>query len=219
MTKLPNENQNVVGLAGPNYPRYKVGPLCSAPGCSKIADHAHHIWRRSFLTGDYAWVRLWDGKEMQNLTGLCWRHHEDITLNKAAIVWSGNFFFWRDQSEMNGINLDPQPRTLGQAEQAVMDATPAHSHVGPATTDKCPTCNRAVKTASEKKEAKRHREKWSITVPVDARENGADVLDTLLLSCAELFGHDEDASAVRYHTLVQALALVVQHGDRMVADA
>lgn len=215
MTRLPAENRDVKGLEyGPLYPKYKVGPLCSHPVCSRIADHAHHIWRRSFLTGDYGWVQLWDGTILQNLTGLCYRHHELITVNKAIITWSGQNFLWSEDGEA-GFLLNPQPR-LWNAPEPEVEAE-VHEHVGPGGGEKCPTCKRTVPRDSTGPKVKRPREKWSITVPVDERENGADVLDSLLDSCAQLFGHDE-TKALRYFTLVQALALVMQHGERMVGN-
>lgn len=218
MTRLPSENRDVVGIAyDALHPKYKVGPLCSVPMCSRIADHAHHIWRRSFLTGDYGWVKLWDGTVIQNLTGLCWQHHEDVTVNRTHVWWTGSCFTW-NASGFSGALLDPQPLRLGQSS-VTSDGPKEHEH-GPGSVEKCPTCSRALpREKKPKPDEKRPREKWAITVPVDERENGADVLDVLLKECAVLFGHDEDAKAVRYFTVAQALALVVQHGAQMMGDA
>lgn len=229
MTRLPAENRDVEGLEYDlGYPKYKVGPLCSAPGCSRLADHAHHIWRRSFLAGDYGWVALWNGVIVQNLTGLCWRHHELVTVNKASIELFGAAFVWIEaESPLNGIQLDPQP-LFWESQSLNGDAvfTPVTSdgpkeHVhGPGAVEKCPTCSRALprERLSKEDEVKRPREKWSITVPKDERENGADVLDVLTVECQKLFGHAE-TKKMRYFTLVQALALVVQHGEQMMGDA
>ncbi len=235
MTFLPHENRDVVGLEGPTYPKYKVGPLCCSPahgGCSRIADHSHHIWRRSFLGGDFAWVRLWDGTITGNLCALCYEHHNLITENRARIAYhtraDGEAKFWWVQDVPNvgiaWIQLKTQPpiwtprgAAIEEARQFV-DGMEPHQHVGPAAVEKCPTCRRAMpREKSKKRETARRREKWSITVPKDERENGADVLDTLLIECAKIFGHDE-TKALRYFTLSQALALVVQHGDRMVGN-
>lgn len=223
MTRLPAENRDVVGIEyGPAYPKYKVGPLCSHPMCSKIADHAHHIWRRSFLAGDYGWVQLWNGTIVQNLTGLCYQHHDLITVNKNDILYtdSGRFIWSMPSAGPNGLVLQPEPKKWSAAEtfREIVAEEERHEHVGPGASEKCPTCKRAIKRESTgPKEAKRHREKWTITVPKDERENGADVLDSLLDSCAQLFGHDETRE-LRYFTLVQALALVMQHGEKMVGD-
>lgn len=229
MTRLPTENRDVEGIEyGSLYPKYKVGPLCSVAGCSRIADHPHHIWRRSFVIGDKGWVRLWDGTIVQNLTALCFIHHDLVTVNKAEIRYSdmGNFVWFSDDLSEVGTLLEPQPKKLTALTvdgpvmniEDIVHNTETHEHVGPGGSEKCPTCKRAIKRESTgPKEKKRHREKWSITVPVDERENGADVLDALLDSCAQLFGHDETRE-LRYFTVVQALALVVQHGERMVGS-
>ena len=107
MTLLPLENRNIIALHGDKYPDYKVGPICSAPGCSKLADHAHHLWRRSFTAGACSWIKLPDDTVTGNLCGLCWRHHEEVTVNKAQIVWADGFY-WK---ELHGSmrQLDPQP--------------------------------------------------------------------------------------------------------------
>lgn len=217
MTKLPAENRDVEGIEySLGFPKYKVGPLCAVPGCSRLADHAHHIWRRSFLTGDYGWVKLWDGTIVQNLCGLCYMHHNLVTENRAQILWRDGFFAWSPQNGGEYL-LDPQPKIWAVTSN---DPEPEeHTHDGPASQEKCPTCQQTIRRKdAAKKEGKRNREKWSITVPVDARENGAAVLDTLMEECQKLFGHDE-TKALRYFTLVQALSLVVQHGDRMMGDS
>jgi hypothetical protein len=226
MTRLPHENRDVVGLDGsdgPQYVTYKVGPICSVPECSRLADHSHHIWRRSFVIGDKPWVRLWDGTITGNLTGLCWRHHNEVTEGEAIIRWTGTVFVW-DSTDKTGWLLSPQPpifSTLSESDKTPPDflgPDSPHEHVGPGAVEKCPACKRALPRERKPQEGKRPRKAWSVSVPVDERENGADVLDTLLVECAKLFGHDE-SGAVRYFTLAQALALVVQHGSRMVGDA
>ena len=224
MTKLPAENRNVVGLSGREHPHYRVGPLCAAPGCSRIADHSHHIWRRSFLHGDYAWVGLWDGRTVGNLVGLCWRHHADITENRSEIHWTGTSYTWRDTRDSRQVSpgfetaqeflLDPQPPAYGAAA-----APRRHVHLepGPGASEMCPTCGKAIKQKKDRLEEPRVRKSWAVAVPVDKREDGADVLDVLMIECARIFHHD-DSKKVKYFTLVQALALVVQHKDLMLSD-
>ena len=91
-----------------------------------------------------------------------------------------------------------------------------HEHVsavplmdGPGQVERCPTCERALPKPHTDAET-RVRRGWTIAVPVDERENGADVLDSLLDECRKLFGHDTNRK-VRYYTVAQALALVVQN--------
>lgn len=90
--------------------------------------------------------------------------------------------------------------------------------VGPAATECCPTCSRPLpRPKGEKREKPRLRRSWTVNVPKDEQEDGADVLDTLLEECRKLFGHSSHAN-LKYHTVVQALALVVQHGHKLVAS-
>lgn len=224
MTKLPADDRLVIGLAGDEYPKYKVGPLCSVPTCSRLADHSHHIWRRSFVIGDKPWVKYPDGTITGNLTGLCYQHHQCITENIDWISWNDwNHQYWYNFGDgsvtaASTVALSPQPPIYGE-DPPVEDhdgAEVIHLH-GPGSVEKCPACHRAMPRPKEKMEEKRPRKAWTITVPVDKRENGADVLDTLLEECGKVFGHDETKST-RYFTLVQALALVVQHQERMLAD-
>src|SRR5262252_5392690 len=65
-------------VRGTEGPRYKVGPLCAVPTCGRLADHAHHIWSRSYMGKPYDWVIVED-QTLPNLLALCWGHHEDCT--------------------------------------------------------------------------------------------------------------------------------------------
>ena len=67
----------------------------------------------------------------------------------------------------------------------------------------------------EKPEKGRRRKNWTIAVPQDSDEDGATILDLLLEQAAEIFGHDPDAKNLRYHTIAQALVLVVQHKTQL----
>jgi hypothetical protein len=82
----------------------------------------------------------------------------------------------------------------------------------------CPSCKRPLPHAKLDKphEAKRPRRTWSITVPVDERENGADVLDELLEASRDVMARAGlpygEESSVRYFVLTAALGLFVQGG-------
>ena len=43
MTRLPADAYLIEPMRGPEWPAYKVGPLCALDGCSRLTDHAHHI--------------------------------------------------------------------------------------------------------------------------------------------------------------------------------
>lgn len=219
MTKLPHENWSVRGIDGP---KYKVGPACSVPGCLKFADHAHHIWRRSFLAGDFRWVELWNGVCVQNLTGLCWKHHEAITINEATLEyitaeWEGPppaIFHWVSVETFGP--LSPQPLTLDQfgASQLTIDGDEVpHNKVVAAsqtTPEACPACGRRKKLKDELPPGeKRNRASWAVSVPKDERENGADVLDTLELECAKLLEREEHSSH-KYFVLAEVMSYFLQ---------
>lgn len=209
MTRLPAENRNVTGIEySEGFPKYKVGPLCSAPGCSRLADHAHHIWRRSFLAGDYGWVKLWNDTIVQNLCALCHMHHQLVTENEVIIVYQSEKFWWNDGKQ--AFALDPQPKVWGAPSHVTELPEKDDQHVhAPGSVEKCPTCRRSLPRPAARSEAKRPRRDWKVTVPVDERENGADVLDTLIEEAQKILGHDETKQA-RYFTLAQVLALFLQ---------
>jgi hypothetical protein len=211
MTKLPHADWNVQGVEGP---KYKVGPTCAVATCTHYADHGHHIWRRSFLAGDYQWVELWDGKVVQNLCGLCSECHEKITLNKAWIAYSDDhsdgIFEYVDGVDAAATVLVPQPKTLASfatAMQMTIDGKEIpHDDVVrvPEEEPPCPTCGRKKKRVELPAGEKRNRASWSVSVPKDAREDGADVLDTLELECAKKLGRDDHASH-KYYTLTEVM--------------
>ena len=214
MTLVPLENQDVHGLEGPEFPAYKVGPVCSAPDCSRFVDHRHHLWRRSFLAGAYDWVELPDHVIVGNVVGLCIGHHDLITDNQAWIRWIDGAFWWCYPNGREDDKLYPQPPIHGQP---VLDSH-EQQIVGPAAAAVCPGCKRPLPRAKDdRKEGARRRKTWVVTVPADAQEDGALVLDTLLEECRSLFSHGEETN-LRYFTLVQALALVVQNGHALVSD-
>lgn len=88
----------------------------------------------------------------------------------------------------------------------------------PATTECCPTCSRPLPRPKGQREPAKVRRSWTINVPKEEQEDGAEVLDTLLEECRKLFGHNEGKN-LKYHTIVQALALVVQNGHKLAANA
>ena len=72
-------------------------------------------------------------------------------------------------------------------------------------------------------EAPRPRRTWSITVPKDQREDGADILDGLLEASREQMATlglpYGEQNSVRYFVLSAALALFVQHADQLMGDS
>lgn len=223
MTLLPLEDWNVKGAPGV---RYKVPSVCSVPGCSRFADHAHHLWRRSYLGGDFWWVTIPDVGIVGNVVPLCWRHHDDVTGgkdgHKAKIQWADQpaprGLYWvrlEGEGPREAMALSWQPPTMDDPSCDM-----SHGFVGPASTARCTGCGRPLKREDDgqKRDPKRRRKSWLIQVPDDTSEDGAKVLDLLLENVAEIFGHDPHAPNLRYFTVVQALALVVQHKEMMLNE-
>jgi hypothetical protein len=226
VTLPPIDSWQVRGVAGP---KYKVGPRCSNPTCGKIAEHAHHMWRRSLLAGDFAWVELPDGKVLGNLTGLCPLCHDKITGrvggHKAAIRLShpdGVMWWCTIGDENSGVEyefvapLDPQPPT-----REAFVASPADS--SESEENSCPTCGQPRARHRKKtpaRSARRARKTWPVKVPADAEEDGAEVLDSLTEDLAPLLGVEPDDNGAytsgRYYVLVPALYYAQQQRDDFV---
>lgn len=218
----------MVGLEGPEYEKYKVGPVCSVPGCVRLSDHAHHVVRRSFLAGDYAWVRMPDKIEIGNLVGLCWRHHKDITENQEQITYDKGKFFWTD-----GVPLKTQPPKHTVGDDILLPNIPvlAESELGIGHVlveghdpEICPTCKRRIPRPKidTQMEEKKPRATWGIAIPVDARENGYQVLDELLEAAREKLDAAGisygTSSKVRYHILTATLGIFVSNAEVILSD-
>ena len=223
MTLPAVETWDVRGVIGPSL---KVGPYCSNPTCTRLAEHAHHIVRRSQLAGDYHWVEI-DGKLFGNLTGLCPGCHDLITGviggHKAAIRYleeEGIRGFWwclvatgtRGEVVYAPIDLiDPQPPTPDSLAASPTEET--------GESEKCPTCGHLTRlrpgTTAVPRLPGRKRKSWGIKVPDDAQEDGADALDSLLDDLAPLFGYQPTASA-RYYVVMAALVYAQQDRKRFI---
>ena len=183
-------------------PTYKVGPYCAMPTCNQPADHAHHLWSRSHMTGPFNWVEV-EKVVYPNLLPLCWKHHEDVTGDVRG--------------HRAGIRFEPESGILywvdGNGESELVWG--ASTFPAPELPDLCSECGRrkprkytiplddAARTA-------RPKTRLVLMVPVDERENGvANILD-LLSQCAELFGRTENE---KYYTLTESLTHVALHYD------
>jgi len=218
VTLIPSDDRRVEAVEGDQY---RVGPYCNAPGCKRPVDHKHHMWRRSFLGGDYWWVRVPIGSEqtdvIRNVIGLCWMHHSDVTGSvgaghRAWIRWL------EDERELYWLEKDPDDHWQAIGTLSL----PAPSETAPAPpspgreAERCPTCGHRIRHEEEHEHEprpKRPRKTWTVHVPADS-EDGAAVLDELIEGVAEIIGTDEYTSKLRrYFTLVQALYLVIQNQD------
>ena len=211
MTRLPSENRRVKGVEGP---RYNVNTVCANPNCSEKATEIHHLWRRSFLIGDYAWVELEDGTRLPNLCGLCSDHHREVTENKAEIMWEDNEdYVWFAPGVYNFLNPSPLDGAYGPDERGVPPSAPAVA-VGsvelggsppvpttPGST--CPTCQRRI--PHPKKESSPKTKTFSYRVPVD----DAETHDEILQAAAEHLGILKDPHW-RWKLATMSAALILQ---------
>jgi hypothetical protein len=214
LTLLPSDSWEIEGVSGD---RYQVPVRCQAPGCQRYSDHLHHLWRRSFLGGDYWWVRLPGGLVVRNIVGLCIPHHEDVTGKPGAghVAWirwipGTQEFRWMEEESTSGKWRQVGTLSLPAPIKTASDGTPGRE------AERCPVCGKLKRQTVEHEHEpgpKRPRKSWTIQVPAD-EEDGATVLDELVEGCAEVFGHDEYTSKLRrYFTVVAALTVVLQNRE------
>lgn len=222
MTLPAIDSWNVRGLEGPAY---KVGPRCSNPNCSKIAEHGHHIVRRSQLVKDYDWISI-DGYTIGNKTGLCAACHNDITGmvggHKAAIRWeTDDRRFWWSLLGPEGLGrymlvapLTYQPPT----PDSLATDDPRASDTG--DPESCPFCgqHQRRRPAVTPRVGRRRRKRWTVLVPDEAIEDGADVLDSLIANLAPVVPNGDASATGRYYIIVAALAHALMDSEALVAS-
>ena len=201
MTLSPSDSARVRGAQGPSY---KVGPRCSNPTCRKLAEHVHHIWRRSALGGPFDWVAVLDGERERmvgNLTGVCPDCHDDLTGrlggHRARIEYAEGKFRWHKIGSHGAVYvglLDPQPptpetvsRDLGQSAES----------------EACPFCGQHKRRRASATPGARRRKTWRVLVPDDG-EDGAAILDALVEDVGLTLGIDPVQSG-RYYILLPVL--------------
>ena len=189
---------------------------CSAWGCISNSQQRHHLWPKSYLRGQpYEYVQVPWGKVIQNSTGLCVRHHEMVTIHKAAILVEGGHFMWAERDADGGWEIlggmNPQPPAKGD------HAEERRPHAGLGEGESCPTCGYQKPTKRDRLPA-RATSIWGVTVPHDA-ELGAEVLDEWVDSFAIYFGFgDEPSRLKRYHVLALLLAWAMQNKVLLIRD-
>lgn len=212
MTLPPLDSFEVARIDGP---RYKVGPHCCNPTCGRMAEHQHHLFRRS-RHGKADWMQLPDGTIRGNIVALCYPCHVDVTGevggHKAAIRFHGDTFYWALPIPGHRMTyelvapIEPQPPTLG--DEVVELAEP----------ESCPTCGRGKKKA-QKREPARKRKSWTVQVPAD-EEDGAQVMDDYVEALCDIFELEAGGGALtRYHALTRAAAFTLVNRDQVPDDA
>ena len=200
-------------------PPYKVGPHCANPNCESYAQDAHHMQPRSAIGGDYRWIEI-DGRIVGNLTGVCRACHIDLTGDigghKAAIRYHQGLFWWalvtesEDVSEPSYYLVDPirrQPPTPDQLE-GEQHEPPQH----------CPFCGqkRRRPAPTTGRPFGRRRKTWTVKVPAEDEEDGAEVLDTLVENLALVIPNADASASGRYYVLVPVLAYATMEVDRFL---
>jgi hypothetical protein len=217
MTLIPSEAWNVAGVEGD---KYTVGPFCDAPGCKRPVDHKHHLWRRSFLGGDYWWVRVPTSRgttvTIRNVVGLCYHHHEDVTGDvgghKAWIRWNEQRedFDWLESvdyghwQKIGTLTLPTSPEPTAPIQES----------------ERCPTCGHVKRHDHEHREPgpRRAKKSWTMKVPADS-ENGWEEIEEYVEIIGEAIGAGEYTSALRRFYVVQpSLFWVMQNLDAFVHD-
>jgi ssDNA-binding Zn-finger/Zn-ribbon topoisomerase 1 len=191
--------------------RYEVGPRCSAPDCTRLADHGHHLVRRS-ASPDTHWIQMADGKIFGNVVGLCVDHHDQVTGmpgvgHEAAIRYDDGVFWWCS------VNSDGRGHVFYTRLAALEPQPPSPDSLGEQraeeeleTEEACPACGQKVRAARQGRapgEPARRRKSWVIKVPDDS-EDGAQVLDVLVDDLLPLFGIKSKKTG-RYYVVVSAL--------------
>jgi hypothetical protein len=231
------------GIVPYDAPAYNLNVVCAAPGCDQPAQDPHHLWRRSFLAGAYDWVQIPELEvAVGNVVGLCRFHHDQIEGGSAWITLERGHFYWTTLlSAAQELVWQPPVRVLNGADIVVPEdvaeaETAAHEEywreddlAHPLAKESepgiCPSCKRPLPhpKIDGPPQAKRPRRTWSVTVPKDERENGADVLDELLSASREQMATlglpYGETDSVKYFVLPSALAMFVQHADQMMGDS
>lgn len=226
MTLLPTDSWNV--KARPDLPAYELNTVDPVTGETGVLED-HHLWRRSFGKDfrEAWWVELEDGRTVPNRVALSNKTHREVTENRARILLdegTGDFIYTQGRGdEYIEVALNPQPgppmqQVIGGPEEPW---TQAHVHVVGNDEEQCPKCKGRGKVAkpepkSEHEQApERKKVTWSVRVPKDEREDGYEVIDTLVEDSVEKL---KDANLLKsvnrganYYALVYVLAFFAQN--------
>lgn len=219
MTRSPLRSPDVEGVEGEPY---ELNPVCAAPGCMQPSDDPHHLFRRSALGGPFWWVQLAPGLTTGNVIGLCRKHHSMVTTDAAWISYEDGFYVWSTLFDAS-VLLDQQP-PVRRVQEGVGESSTNGSHdvsaAHVAAEGTCPTCLRPLPHPKREHEPRRERRTWSVTVPKDSREDGADTIDTLLeegrKELAKAGMPYGDADTAKFFVLTHILALFVQHAEEVM---
>jgi hypothetical protein len=163
-----------------------------------------------------------DGRVVGNLTGVCPPCHDDLTGriggHKAAIRYEDGLFYWALPVALPGEKVSrynlvgpitPQPPTPETIDDEQSVVSPPESS--------CPFCGQKRRHPPARKRGwGRRRKTWSVRVPADEVEDGADVLDTLIENLAPLIPNADSSAIGRYYVLVPVLAYATMDAKRFL---
>jgi len=236
MTRSPSEDRRSEGIDGPHY---TLNLVCVVPGCGETRSlHRHHLWRKSDVIGDKWWVRTKDGLLHGNCVRVCGHHHRELTDNVARIAYREGMFWWKDAIlDPMMLNWQPPGEALyeelsapengkGDDPDLLLTERLGASHVllEGHDPDVCPTCLRKLPKPKDESapEVKKVRKTWSVAVPLDRWEDGADVIDELLTAAHEELNKYGlpygEGKKVKYYILTAALGMFVTHAQALMSD-
>lgn len=199
--------------------KYPVNETCAHPQCDKPTESRHHIFAASKI-GNRSWfVALGDAKvarigekhyisdaAIPHVIGLCGTgttgHHGDVEEHRAWIqLLPDGTFVWHDR-------VEPEvPSTTNTYEG------PEWKEIGPL--DPQPGSRikhrRPKKARDVRKGDKRATERYTIAVPKDEQEKGAELLVEGLEAIEEKLGYDPPRS--KYYTMMDAINFTLANAD------
>lgn len=169
MTLDPIENRRVRGVAARRYP---LNETCSHPECAESAIDPHHCFRRTLIGGDSWFVAIHEDEKIPevpipHVTGLCRKHHDDVTQHRAWIRLESGVFRWLHRP--NGETRVSDEEWDVWVDYGPLDPQPAGR-----------TKSGKPKRKRFKGEERKKRRTISIAVPAEAQEDGGEVWDDLL---------------------------------------
>jgi hypothetical protein len=216
VTKKIVDHDRLQGLDGP---KYKVGPHCCNPSCASWAADPHHMVSRKALGGPFNWVEI-DGTIYQNLVGVCRSCHDDLTGrvggHSAAIRLLDGVFWWCLLSSNAGLELRYHPTFPIEPQPSTPETLVERAPDNPLESETCPKCGQRRRRTPSNAGMRRgvRRRTWTVKVPDEEVERGADVLDALLEGIAPLVPNGDATTTGRYYVLAAALAYANQDLSR-----
>ena len=205
MTLLPSESWNVRRTDGPK-PQFTTD-MCMIPGCPRLAQSRHHIWRRSATAGPADWVTIDNQWVSCNVIPVCNYHHDMLT---GMVGGHRGWIKWDPVHELTWWELRDGDHEEVHWEHVSDISLTVHTHSDDA--EVCKTCGHRKKRV--KKEPlppleKRPQSKVVITVPADLREDGAALYREAMDWWKEILGRGDEKGD--YVPLMLLFHLVRQH--------